>query len=138
MLLTTLYAININAFPHRRDDDPFVFENDGFVSCSNRISRELNVSYTPKPLVSGAVATFEVAGRLLIDAPRKFSLHIFINQDTGILHDSSDVVPARRLLAGDPFNFYENFTMPTLSEHFQIVVSLDTLDTELACANKTI
>ncbi|CAG8501501.1 9139_t:CDS:1 [Paraglomus brasilianum] len=132
-----LYAININALPHRRDD-PFVFPNDDFVSCSGRIPRELNVSFTPDPLVSGAVATFEVAGRLLIDAPRKFSLHIFINQDTGDLHDESDVEPAKLLLAGDPFNFFENITMPTLSEHFQIVVSLDSLDTELACANRTI
>ena len=131
-----LYVVNINAFPHRRADENF--ENDGFVSCNPKIPQELNVSYTPNPLVAGVVTTFEVAGRFLIDAPRKFSLHIFIDTDIVEYHDSSDVETAKPIGAGDLFNFYENLTIPTLSEHYKIKVSLDSFDTKLTCANKTV
>ncbi|CAG8545336.1 4856_t:CDS:1 [Paraglomus occultum] len=136
MFLATLYAVSINAFPHRHDDSQY--GNYGFVSCESNIPRELDVSYTPNPLVSNVNATFEVAGRLLIDAPTKFFLHIIVYTDILEYHDTSDVEPARHLKAGELFNFYETFTMPTLSEHYKIQVSLDSLDTTLACANATI
>jgi len=134
--LATLYTVNINALPHRRLNDEF--ENDDFVSCNPNIFQELNVSFTPNPLVSDTVATFEVAGRLLIDAPRKFNLDIIVNTDTLELHDQSPVEPTKLLKAGDLFNFFENLTMPTLSEHYTIEVSLNSLDVTLACVNKTI
>ena len=82
--MATLYAVNINALPHRRLNDEF--ENDGFVSCNPNIFQELNVSFTPNPLVSDTVATFEVAGRLLIDAPRTFYLDVIVNTDTLEIH----------------------------------------------------
>ncbi|CAG8629933.1 13347_t:CDS:2 [Ambispora leptoticha] len=134
MFLATLYVVNINAFPYRRDDG---FENDGFVSCDPRIPQELSVSFTPNPLISNANATFEVAGHFLIDPPRTFNLDIIVSTDTLETHDSSPVVPAKLLEAEDPFDFFETLTMPALSENFMVQVSLNAIDTTLACSNRT-
>ncbi|CAG8575148.1 8699_t:CDS:2 [Paraglomus occultum] len=132
--LAMLYVVNINALPHRRDE---TFENDGFVSCEPNIPPELSVSFTPNPLVSNANATFEVAGSLLIDAPSKFNMDIIVYTDTSEFHDSSPVEPTTLLKAGDKFDFFEDFTMPVLPENYLIQVSLNSLDTTLACSNRT-
>ncbi|CAG8604493.1 4806_t:CDS:2 [Acaulospora morrowiae] len=134
MFLTTLYVVNINAFPYRRDDG---FENDGFVSCDPRIPQELSISFTPNPLISNANATFEIAGHFLIDPPRKFNLDIFVITDTLKTHDSGPIVTDKLLEAGDTFNFFETLTMPALSENFIVQVSLNSIDTTLACSNRT-